>query len=119
MDALLAKVGASVSQRVDCGTYSYLDGLSLDCLFHSAEQGASAELTYNWCVDCDIQVTYVTTPEDGFLSVLMEEDYLAADRRREARVESCSGFRVEQEATLVECLEPILLYQCDEPLLTR
>lgn len=109
-----------MAPRRDCGSFALFDQpLSLACLFQAAEQGSSAETTYNWCIDCEIPVTYVTTPEDGFLSLRMEQDYFGADQLREARVESCSTFRVDQAANWIECVDPILLYQCTEPLLPR
>jgi hypothetical protein len=114
VDELLAEVGASVGARTDCGSLNALAARPelVDCFNAAAARGDSVEFTVNDCIDCSIPSTYVWTPADGTLRVLMEAD-VYGDELREARVEKCSELRYEGG---VRCVDPVELYLCKDPL---
>jgi hypothetical protein len=115
VDELLAEVGASVGARTDCGTLNSLEvrRAIFECFNAAAARGDSVEFTVNDCIDCSIPSTYVWTPADGALRVLMEAD-IFGDELREARVEKCSELSYEGGA--FHCAEPVVLYACKDPL---
>jgi hypothetical protein len=120
VDELLAEVGAAVSTRASCGSTGSFDEPGVarlhECFLNSVEQGVSREFTVNACIDCQIPNTFVWTPRDGILRVVLEEDYFG-DELRETKVEACSELKLENGGLL--CVEPVLLYACEEPLLPR
>jgi hypothetical protein len=115
VDELLAEVGVESSDRADCNATSSLDpaSASLDCLeSHRGEDGA--EFAVNRCVDCFILSTYVLTPDDKYLHLMMEADGYG-DAFREVKVEKCSELR-DLGNWDIACIGAVTLYSCVDAL---
>lgn len=117
VDDLLREADALAEAREDCGSYGGFDSdgvaAGFACLDAAIDDGRPAELTVNFCVDCSIPSTFVSTSNGDLLRLEMEDDYFG-DELRTATVERCAEIGTEMNG-LPRCIEPVQLYECREP----
>lgn len=135
-EPLLAKVPVERAIREDCGSTSLgileddaqttLEGF-VDCFSEALSAGRAAKLSVNYCVDCTIASTFVSTSGasifhvfsviDPYGTITESGEYLPP--RHEGRVESCASVDVFVEDAgipRVRCIGPVELFACDGPI---
>jgi hypothetical protein len=131
-DPLLAKVPVELAARVDCGSTSLgileddaqttLEGF-VDCFTEASRAGRAAQFSVNYCVDCTVASTFVSTAEASVFHVYRLIDSYGTRTasgevlppRHEGRVESCERIEVFVEDAgipRVRCVDPTVLFSC-------
>jgi hypothetical protein len=116
VDELLRESDASVEMREDCGSFHYSEdalATGYQCFEAAVDAGRPAELTVNFCIDCAMPSTFVSTSSGELLRVEMEDDQFG-DGSRTATVERCDRISTDSRA-LPQCVNPTQLYLCQDP----
>lgn len=116
VDDLLRESDAPVEARESCGYFAASAELvapGFQCLEAAIDAGRPAELTVNFCIDCSIPSTFVSTSTGELLRVEMEDDFYG-DELRTARVERCENIETDSRQ-LPQCVNPSQLYLCQDP----